>query len=266
MRLWDGRRRWAWPACWARLCWCSAAALLGLILFPAWAWAGPPFRTDDPDPVPWHHWEVYIASTGIYNTTLGLMTTLPHVEVNYGAAPGVQLHVIAPMAVAQSPGAAREYGYGDTELGAKVRFVKEGKYLPEIGVFPLVEAPTGDARRGLGTGQTQTFIPVWAQKSWGQDKQWTSYGGVGYWHNPGPGNKNWSFEGWELQRDLSKKVTFGGELFHSGSNAVGEPGGFGFNLGGMVNFSDHRHLLYSAGKDAQNQHGLIWYAAYQWTF
>src|SRR5690348_1244140 len=71
------------------------AAVLAAVLFGLCgrAWAGPPFRTDDPEPVPWRHWEVYIASTGFYSRLLGGFSTLPHVEVNYGPVPGVQLHM-----------------------------------------------------------------------------------------------------------------------------------------------------------------------------
>ena len=48
------------------------------------------------------------------------------------------------------------------------------RWRPMIGVFPLVEAPTGDARRGLGAGHTREFLPLWLQKSFGG---WTTYGG-----------------------------------------------------------------------------------------
>jgi hypothetical protein len=41
--------------------------------------------------------------------------------------------------------------------------------------------PTGNAERGLGTGHTHGFMPLWLQKSFGK---WLTYGG-GYWINPG---------------------------------------------------------------------------------
>ena len=103
------------------------------------------------------------------------------------------------------------YGYGDTELGAKYRFIQETNWIPQVGTFPLIELPTGNDERSLGTGKTQLFLPLWLQKSWGP---WTTYGGGGYWFNPGEGNKDWVYTGWLLQRDLSKWVTFGGEIFY----------------------------------------------------
>lgn len=47
------------------------------------AWAGPPFITDDPEPVELRHWEVYLSSIQQRDSS-GTAGTLPHVEVNYG--------------------------------------------------------------------------------------------------------------------------------------------------------------------------------------
>jgi hypothetical protein len=137
------------------------------------AQAGPPFQTDDPEPVPWHHYEAYVFGT--VNRGGGLTGwVLPAAEFNVGAAPNLQLHIIIPGALA-NPGSL--YGIGDVELGAKYRFVMEGKDRPQIGVFPMLELPTGNSRLGLGNGQIWARLPFWVQKSRGP---WTTYGGVGY--------------------------------------------------------------------------------------
>jgi hypothetical protein len=57
--------------------------------------AGPPFVTVDPEPVEFRHWEVYVASSQMKSAD-GWSGTAPHVEVNYGVVPDVQLHIIAP--------------------------------------------------------------------------------------------------------------------------------------------------------------------------
>src|SRR6516165_9477711 len=98
-----------------------APALAVLLLVPAGALAGPPFVTDDPEPVELHHWELYLATQQFHDSG-GWSGTLPHIEINYGAAPELQLHLIAPMAYNKSPGDSWHQGYGDTELGAKYRF------------------------------------------------------------------------------------------------------------------------------------------------
>jgi hypothetical protein len=78
-----------------------------------------------------------------------------------------------------------------TTNGIKYRFVAETDSVPQMGVFPLLEVPSGNRHEALGSEQLQLFLPLWLQKSWGRkDNQWTSYGGGGYWITPGRGNQN----------------------------------------------------------------------------
>jgi hypothetical protein len=241
-----------------RLCFCAFLMSLSLRT----AFAGPPFITDDPEPVEWHRWEVYISS--IYEHTKGGTSgTLPHIEVNNGIVPNVQLHIILPMAFSQATGGPLLYGLGDIELGVKYRFVQEGRRRPMIGIFPLLEVPTGDATRGLGSGHLQTFLPIWLQKSWGA---WTTYGGGGYWINPGAGNHDYLYLGWLLQKDLNAHLTLGGEVYYNTSQAVGESDIMGFNLGGQYNFDDGHHLLFSFGRTFSGDTSFMSYIGFQWTF
>jgi len=223
---------------------------------------GPPFITDDPEPVDFMHYEVYVASESfrLFGQSTG---TLPHLEVNFGAAPNLQLHVIAPMAYSASDGRPINYGPGDTEFGVKYRFVQETGKQPMVGVFPLVEIPTGNASQGLGTGQTAFFLPVWVQKSYGA---WTAYGGGGYWHNPGAGNRDYWFSGVTIQKQVTKKLMIGGELFHTTSQVVGSGEVTGFNLGGVYDFDEGHHLMLSIGTGIRGDDRGTSYLAYQWTF
>lgn len=77
--------------------------------------AGPPFFTDDPEPVDLHHWGFYVASINadIHGDWSG---TAPHFEVNYGAAPELQLHMIAPLAYDSPPQGVTHYGFADLAL------------------------------------------------------------------------------------------------------------------------------------------------------
>src|SRR4051812_24876898 len=89
------------------------------------ALAGPPFFTDDPEPVEEHHWEVYLASQHIFEMH-DKAGTAPHVEVNYGAYKDLQLHLITTFTYdAPSSPEHSHYGLGDMELGIKYRFVHE---------------------------------------------------------------------------------------------------------------------------------------------
>jgi hypothetical protein len=226
------------------------------------ALAGPPFRTDDPEPVEYRHWEVYIASQGSLDRDEASLTA-PHIELNYGIYPNVQLHLIAPFEYVKPEGEPSHYGYADMELGAKIRFIQESGWRPQVGVFPIIVLPTGDQGRGLGSGEVQVFFPLWVQKSWGP---WTTYGGGGYWINPGSGNKNYWFLGWEVQRDITKYLTLGAEVFYQSASEEGGESDVGCNVGAIINFTDVHHLLLSAGRDFSGPNNFSFYVGYQLTF
>ena len=222
--------------------------------------AGPPFDTDDPEPVDYLHWEFYLASIQHFQGSQS-DATLPHVEVNFGVLPNVQLHIIAPMGYVHSPDGTR-YGFSDTEIGIKYRFVQETDNTPQIGTFPMVEIPTGDQKKDLGHGEAQVFLPVWLQKSWGD---LTTYGGGGFWYNPGADSRNYLFAGWEIQYDFSKVVTLGGELCYHTADAPDAKSETSFNVGGFINFDEHNHLLFSIGRTMAIGGGASGYLGYQVT-
>jgi hypothetical protein len=223
--------------------------------------AGPPFKTDDPQPVDLGHLEFYVFSAG--QRSAGASSGLgPALEFNYGILPDTQFHLILPMAYDRPRQGASHWGVGDVEVGLKVRFLHETGTLPQIGLFPLVELPAGNADKGLGTGHTQVYLPVWLQKSWGP---WTTYGGYGWWRNPGAGNRDWGYTGWLLQRDLGEHWTLGAELFHTTPSTVGGQASWGFNAGGQANLSEKHHLLFSAGRKVSGDRQTFFYLGYQLT-
>lgn len=249
----------------------AALVMIVALGLPSPASAGPPFITDDPGPVDFGHWEITGFSAGAIgkNDASGWG---PAVEINYGAAPNLQLHVIGTIAYDDPSGGSRQMGIGDTELGAKYRFLTPGDddWWPQVGVFPLLEVPTGNQQRGLGAGYLQAFLPVWIQKDWGK---WTTYAGGGYWVNPGFGNQNYWFTGAVLQRQVTDKLALGGEVFFQTSPLVGRSGSAGFNLGGIYDFTEHYHLLLSAGRggllyavDSAVTNPVTYYIAFQLTF
>jgi len=234
--------------------------LLAAIPLPK-AFAGPPYITDDPEPVEYHHWEVYLAS--IFAKQPDAWTsTAPHLEVYYGPIPNVQLHIIAPLSLYVPSQGPLGYGYGVTELGTKIRFVQESDWLPQIGTFPLLEVPT-ETNRNLGNEKLQTFLPIWLQKSVGK---WTAYGGGGYWINPGSQNRNWWFNGIVIQYQVLPNLAPGLEIFHGTSQQAGQSAQTGFNLGMVWDLSDVQHIMFSAGPAFGGPNQLQGYFAYQLTF
>lgn len=235
--------------------------LTSLIMIPA-VFAGPPFRTDDPEPVEYGHGEFYVANT-YSNDRDGRSGTAPHVEANYGVAPDVMLHLIAPFAYNQPTGGSTYYGFGDVELGVKYRFIQETGACPMVGTFPIIHLPTGNSDNGLGNGATQVFLPLWFQKTWGP---WQSYGGGGYWINPGTDNKNYWFTGWQVQREIDTWLTIGGEIFNQTPTVMEGNYQTGFNIGAIINFTEDHHFIFSAGTDIWGQNYFSYYAAYLWTW
>lgn len=235
---------------------------IAFFLISCWALAGPPFRTDDPQPVDYRHWEFYLASQ-YQNDTSGVSATAPHIEINYGFWPNFQAHLILPMEYAKPEGAPSHYGYSDTELGLKWRFYNDEQTKFMAGAFPLLEIPTGNESKGLGNGQPQVFIPVWLQKGWGP---WLTYGGGGYWINPGEGHRDFQFLGWLLQRDLNKYITLGAEIFYQTPADISGEHEVGFNAGGFINLCKNHQILFSAGTDIHGPSSFFYYVAYYITF
>lgn len=251
--------------------WAEGLGLIGALLISGSAMAGPPYRTDDPEPVDYQHWEYYTFTSGTHvsGDTSGVG---PAAEFNYGLIPNGQFHIVVPAAFdipAGTSGMPRQFGYGDTEIGFKYRFIEEDKNgsRPQVGIFPMVELSTGNQNQGLGAGHVRLFLPVWVQKSFGE---WTTYGGGGYWINQSDrlGDKDYWFAGWLLQRKITDKLTLGGEIYHQTADTIDGKDSTGFNLGGSYDFDEHNHLLFSAGTGIQNASTTnlySWYIGWQIT-
>jgi hypothetical protein len=224
--------------------------------------AGPPFQTDDPEPVPYRHYEFYSFST-LDRGADGSVMQIPAVEYNLGAAPNLQLHVVSPLAMAVPDNGATEIGPGDIELGAKYRFLDQKGVRPQIGVFPMIELPSGDSKRGLGNGQLWARIPFWLQKSRGP---WTTYGGAGYEINRASKMQDSVFAGWLVQRDIGRKVTLGGEFFMQTAQVIGGCSSSFLDGGGYYYFSRDFQLLFMLGRTVAGNSHLVGYWGLYWTW
>lgn len=233
--------------------------LLAFVLLPCLAFAGPPFLTDDPEPVPLHHYEAYLFGT-VDSSGGETFSQVPAFEFNVGAAPNLQLHMVVPGADLSPEG---NFGIGDIELGAKYRFLTEKGKRPEIGAFPLIEIPSGNSQLGLGNGQVWARLPVWIQKTKGP---WTTYGGVGYELNHAPGNKDSLFSGWLLQKQLAKWITLGGEIFYQSAQTVGARQTTFLDGGGYYYFTPDLQLLFMGGHTVDGESHTIGYLGLYYTW
>jgi hypothetical protein len=228
--------------------------LAGLILNQFRIYAGPPFTTDDPEPVGFRHWEYYLSSMNLiqHGITTG---TLPHAEINYGIIKNCQIHVLLPLNYNLIQHGDFQYGYSATEIGFKYRFYKNSDESLQIGTFPILEVPTFHNK--YFANNLQVYLPVWVQKSW---NRLTTYGGAGYWFDRGGNNTDWFFSGWEIQYDLSKTFTLGTEVFYRTSSTTEGRSSSGFNIGGSVNFNENLHFIFSAGHTITGEKGFMSYA------
>jgi hypothetical protein len=251
------------------------AAVLLLATPALWA-QGPPYQTDDPVPVDLHHYEFYIfgAADG---TPVEMDSVGPAFEFNWGAIPRVQLHAILPFGVAAprnnpvyapSGSGPTEFGLTDMEFGTKIAFVKESKYVPQIGTFTMFEVPTGNSDKGLGVGRTWYKVPLWLQKNIGE---WTLDGGGGYAFVPQTGDRNYPFTGWLVKKKINERLELGGEVFAHGSEGSAAPQSQSstmLDFGGYYHFPHHpgEQFLFAYGHSVAGQSENYAYVGMYWTW
>jgi hypothetical protein len=242
-----------------------AFATVLTVACPLVASAGPPFLTDDPVPVDLGHFETYVFAQWDNSPGNSSNATGPAVEFNWGFLPNLQFHVVAPFVNATAPGIPNALGFGDTEIGIKYRFVQETTGRPQIGIFPLAEVATGDPTRNLGNGLTWYRLPLWIQKSY-DDGKWTVDMGGGAALNSAPGQRDYGFGGFLVQRSLGPGLTLGAEVYTQGATAVGMTATTFYNVGGYINPSDQFSILFSVGHSVAGQSHAIGYAGLYYTF
>lgn len=246
-----------------------------LLLASTQAFAGPPFQTDDPEPVDFRHYEFYTFGM-VDGTPVETDPTGPAAEFNWGALPRLQLHAILPFGAIMpsnnpvylpSGAGPTAYGLTDMELGAKFKWIGETKHRPMIGTFTMLEVPTGSYAKGLGVGRVWYKLPVWVQKSWGP---WTSYGGAGYQLVHQYQYRSFAYEGWLVQRDIGKKWTLGSEVFHHGNEGLATAqieGSTMLDMGGYYYFRNPGfQLLFCYGHSIYGQTENYAYLGLYWTW
>ena len=253
-----------------------ALVLLAVCGMRVWA-QGPPYQTDDPVPVDLHHYEFYIFGSAD-GTPVEVDSVGPAFEFNWGAIPRVQLHAILPWGVAAplnhaayapvSGQGPTEFGMTDMELGAKIAYIKESKYIPQIGTFTMFEMPTGNYDKGLGIGKVWYRLPLWLQKNFGH---WLLDGGAGETLVPQTGYRNFPYGGFLLKYTFGERLEFGGEVFAHGGEGVAAPqtqASTMIDLGGVYHFkrNPNHQFLFAYGHSVAGQTENYAYVGMYWTW
>jgi hypothetical protein len=222
-----------------------AALALTAALSPAAAYAGPPYVTDDPQPTERGHWEIYgyVSGTHVAGDTAGE----GGFDINYGAAPDLQLTLVLPAGYDSADGGRVGRGAVEAAVKYKVLHQSPGSWLPDVAVFPRVFLPTASAR--FASTRPNLLLPVWAEKDFGA---WSLFGGGGWQYNPGPGERNFWISGVGLTRALTPRLSLGGEVFHHTRDAVDARPLSGVNLGVTYRLNEHWAVLASGGPGIQN--------------
>jgi hypothetical protein len=258
----------------------EGSALMLFLLFTAAASSlcaqGPPFQTDDPVPVDLHHYEFYIFGA-MDGTPAEIDSTGPAFEFNWGAIPRVQLHIIAPWGsinpsnnpiYAPAGTGPSAFGYADMETGVKIAFIKESRYIPQIGTFTMFELPTGSYDRGLGVGKVWYKVPLWVQKNLGH---WLLDGGAGKAIVPQTGYRNFTYGSFLLKYAFGERLELGGEVFSHGGEGYATPqtqSSTMIDIGGYYHFKHHpgEQFLFCYGHSVAGQTEQYAYIGMYWTW
>ena len=204
------------------------------------AWAGPPFLTDDPEPTETGHWEIYAPLLDAAGSGANFEGAAG-VEINYGAAPDVQITVGLPLAYTHES-SRTESGLGDVEVSLKYRFYHDEERGVSIAVFPGLTLPT--ASNDFGAGEVTGFLPVWVQKDF---ETWSVFGGGGYAFNPGAGNRDYWTGALAVSRQITPRFMLGVEVERQGADTVGGAATTNLGVGAIYQLNARYRLLASAG-------------------
>jgi hypothetical protein len=232
-----------------------------LVVLARPAIAGPPFVSDDPEPTPYHQFEIYTFDNGT-NTRDGTAGETG-VDFNYGAGPDLQLTATLPAGF-QSAAGGTNFGLGNIELAAKYRLLHQDTFGLDVAVFPRVFLPSGS--NTIGDNHTSLLLPVWAEKDW--EGGWSAFGGGGCVFSAIRG-ADFCLTGAVLTYQLMPRLQIGAELFHQTAQSQVTPASTSVGVGGRYDLSKNCHLLGYVRRGVENvdqTDRYSWYASVLFTF
>ena len=185
-----------------------------------------PFYTDDPavtERGKWH-FEFFDEFDSLQHPLFpNLRQNTANYKLNYGLPHNLELDVDSPyLAIFRAPGSPTAAGSGDLNLGVKWNFKKESpsSRLPALAASFYIEFPTGDSGRQLGSGVTDYWLNLIAQKSLSSKTRINGNLGFLFAGNTGTGvlgiqttRGHVYTGGLSILHDFTSRLTLGGELY-----------------------------------------------------
>jgi Putative MetA-pathway of phenol degradation len=226
------------------------------------AMAGPPYLSDDPQPTPYKHYEIYTFDQGT-NAVDGT-TGSAGVDLNYGGAPDLQLTATVGAGFSAPSVGRFNAGLANTQLAAKYRFLHADTFGWDVALFPRVFLPSSS--KSFGATDLAVLIPIWVQRDLGAGL--TVFGGGGCQFFAGGAAQNFCETGWVTTYEVTKGLTLGGEVFHQTANSVA-PAQTSLGVGLTYDVDDTYHLLGYVNRGIENADAtnrVSWYTALLFTF
>jgi len=223
--------------------------------------AGPPFITDDPEPTPWRHYEIYTFAQGASSRDGSEGST--GIDLNYGAAPDLQLTAVLPIGISAPRGGSTVAGIGNVELAAKYKILHQETVGIDVAIFPRVFLPSPS--REVGERHGSFLLPLWIGRDFGT---WSSFGGGGCVLNRGGGSQDYCIAGIVVSKRISQRLMLGAEFYHETADTRGGKPSSIFGGGFVYDLSDTYHLMGWFGPGLQDPAVTAhydWYTALQIT-
>ncbi|MBU6464227.1 MAG: transporter [Bradyrhizobium sp.] len=231
--------------------------------------AGPPFISDDPEPTPYHQFEIYTFNNGT-NARDGTSGETG-IDFNYGAAPDLQLTTTLPAGFDRRAGGGTNFGLSNIELAAKYRFLHQDTFGLDVAIFPRVFLPSGSntlssGSSTIGDNHASLLLPIWVEKDW--KGGWSAFGGGGCVFSE-IRMTDFCEAGAVVTYQVLPKLQIGGELFHQTADAHGTPATTSLGVGWRYDVNETFHLLGYVGRGIENTDETdrySWYASILFTF
>jgi hypothetical protein len=185
-----------------------------------------PFYTDDPsvtEPGKWH-FEFFNEFDALQHPQYpNLRQNTASYKLNYGLPYNLELDVDAPyLAIFRALGTPASTGIGDTNWGVKWNFHKasQDSRTPALSASFYIEFPTGDTRQQLGSGLSDYWLNLMAQKSFSDKTRMNANAGYLFAGNTSVGDLGIQTTrghvytgGLSVLHDVTTRLTLGGELY-----------------------------------------------------